>query len=142
LHDLDRDILKQIRQRLGVADIVRAGHDADDSSVACVLTSALNQKKRAPGSIPADSATLYPEHKTQSFVAPCGEGFRSTLLSNERKPMKKNETVDQRELESINSELFDSFDPEDASWVVGGGFKCGIWVDPDGAIHIDCGFDW
>jgi hypothetical protein len=35
--------------------------------------------------------------------------------------MKKNETLDQKELESVNnSELFGSFDPDDASWIIGG----------------------
>jgi hypothetical protein len=34
--------------------------------------------------------------------------------------MKENETVGREELESINSELFHSFDPEEASWVIGG----------------------
>ena len=34
--------------------------------------------------------------------------------------MKENETVNRGELESINSELFNSFDLEDASWIIGG----------------------
>jgi hypothetical protein len=34
--------------------------------------------------------------------------------------MKENETTGQNELESINGEMFHSFDPEDASWIVGG----------------------
>jgi hypothetical protein len=34
--------------------------------------------------------------------------------------MKENETVKQEVLESINSELFHSFDPDDASWILGG----------------------
>jgi hypothetical protein len=34
--------------------------------------------------------------------------------------MKQNETLDQKELESINSEMFPSFDPDDASWIIGG----------------------
>jgi hypothetical protein len=40
--------------------------------------------------------------------------------------MKENETVNRGELESINSEMFDSFDLEDASWIIGGKPKlCG-----------------
>jgi hypothetical protein len=34
--------------------------------------------------------------------------------------MKEKETVNRGELESINSEMFNSFDLEDASWIVGG----------------------
>jgi hypothetical protein len=34
--------------------------------------------------------------------------------------MKENETSDRKELESINGEMFHSFDPEDASWIIGG----------------------
>lgn len=34
--------------------------------------------------------------------------------------MKENETVNHAELESINSEMFDSFDVEEASWIIGG----------------------
>jgi hypothetical protein len=34
--------------------------------------------------------------------------------------MKENETVDLKELENINSEMFHSFDPDDASWIIGG----------------------
>jgi len=34
--------------------------------------------------------------------------------------MKENETVNRGELESINSEMFDSFDLEDASGIIGG----------------------
>jgi hypothetical protein len=34
--------------------------------------------------------------------------------------MKQNETLDQKELESINSEIFHSFDPDDDSWIIGG----------------------
>jgi hypothetical protein len=34
--------------------------------------------------------------------------------------LKENETVNRGELESINSEMFNSFDLEDASWVIGG----------------------
>jgi|SoiMethySBSTD1v2_1073268.scaffolds.fasta_scaffold1808306_1 hypothetical protein len=34
--------------------------------------------------------------------------------------MKQNETKDQNELESINGEMFQSFDPDDASWITGG----------------------
>ncbi len=34
--------------------------------------------------------------------------------------MKEKETVNQGELESINSEMFNTFDLEDASWIVGG----------------------
>ena len=34
--------------------------------------------------------------------------------------MKQNETKDQNELESINGEMFQSFDPDDASWISGG----------------------
>ena len=36
--------------------------------------------------------------------------------------MKENETVNRGELESINSELFDSFDMEEASEIIGGRF--------------------
>jgi hypothetical protein len=39
--------------------------------------------------------------------------------------MKENETVNSQELETINSELFHSFDPEEASWVIGGVSKRG-----------------
>jgi hypothetical protein len=35
--------------------------------------------------------------------------------------MKENKAVNREELESINSELFHSFDPEEASWIIGGG---------------------
>jgi hypothetical protein len=34
--------------------------------------------------------------------------------------MKENETLGQKKLESINDEVFQSFDPDDASWVIGG----------------------
>jgi hypothetical protein len=34
--------------------------------------------------------------------------------------MKQNETLDQKALESINDEIFHSFDPDDASWIIGG----------------------
>jgi hypothetical protein len=34
--------------------------------------------------------------------------------------MKENEKVNRGELESINSEMFNSFDLEDASWIIGG----------------------
>jgi hypothetical protein len=34
--------------------------------------------------------------------------------------MKENEISDRKELESIDSEMFHSFDPEDASWIMGG----------------------
>lgn len=34
--------------------------------------------------------------------------------------MKEKETVNRGELESINREMFNSFDLEDASWIVGG----------------------
>ena len=37
--------------------------------------------------------------------------------------MKDNETIARQELESINSELFHSFDPEEASWISGGRLK-------------------
>jgi hypothetical protein len=97
----------------------------------------LEPEKRVPGNIPTDSATHYPETKTHSLAARCGEGFISTLLPNERKPMKKNETVDQQELESINNEQFNSFDPEDTSWIVGGGPKCEITCTEDGC-KITC----
>jgi hypothetical protein len=34
--------------------------------------------------------------------------------------MKENEILDQKKLESINGEMFQSFDPDDASRVIGG----------------------
>jgi hypothetical protein len=34
--------------------------------------------------------------------------------------MKENEISDRKELESINEEMFQSFDPDDASWITGG----------------------
>ena len=34
--------------------------------------------------------------------------------------MKEKETVTRGELEGINSDMFNSFDLEDASWIVGG----------------------
>jgi len=34
--------------------------------------------------------------------------------------MNTNKALDQKELESINDEMFQSFDPEDASWITGG----------------------
>ena len=34
--------------------------------------------------------------------------------------MKENETLGQKKLESIDSEMFHSFDPDDASWISGG----------------------
>jgi hypothetical protein len=34
--------------------------------------------------------------------------------------MKENETLDQKKLESINGEIFQSFDPDDAPWITGG----------------------
>jgi len=34
--------------------------------------------------------------------------------------MKENETSDQKELECIYGEMFQSFDPDDASWINGG----------------------
>jgi hypothetical protein len=37
--------------------------------------------------------------------------------------MKENENVNRKELESIDSEIFHSFDPEEASWIIGGGVK-------------------
>jgi hypothetical protein len=37
--------------------------------------------------------------------------------------MKQNETSNQKELENINSEMFHSFDPDDASWIIGGAKK-------------------
>jgi hypothetical protein len=37
--------------------------------------------------------------------------------------MKQNETSDQKALESINDEIFHSFDPDDASWIIGGRTK-------------------
>ena len=34
--------------------------------------------------------------------------------------MKEKDIINGEELESINSELFGSFDPEDEAWIVGG----------------------
>jgi hypothetical protein len=34
--------------------------------------------------------------------------------------MKENEISDRKGLESIDSEMFHSFDPEDALWIIGG----------------------
>ena len=34
--------------------------------------------------------------------------------------MKENKISDQKKLENINSEMFQSFDPDDASWITGG----------------------
>src|SRR5215471_3509328 len=50
---------------------------------------------------------------------------RSSRISNatEGKVMKEKDTIKGEELETINSELFDAFDPEDVSWIGGSGSK-------------------
>jgi hypothetical protein len=55
--------------------------------------------------------------------------------------MKHNETIDHKELESINSEIFHPFDPDDASWVMAG-FKYTFSgsVDSNGNQDVDIDF--
>jgi hypothetical protein len=55
--------------------------------------------------------------------------------------MKQNETLDQKELESINSEIFHSFDPDDASWVMGG-FKYTAGISPNSNGNTDVDLDF
>jgi hypothetical protein len=57
--------------------------------------------------------------------------------------MKEKEIINGEELETINSELFGSFDPEDESWIVGGsktvsGSATYTPTGPDGGAD----FDW
>jgi hypothetical protein len=48
----------------------------------------------------------------------CTAFCRASL--NEWGAMKEKEISDRKELESINDEMFHSFDPDDASWITGG----------------------
>jgi hypothetical protein len=56
-------------------------------------------------------------------------------------------TMDTQELESINSELFNSFDPEQELWIIGGsttrtasGQGTYSGGRPDGSVDVD--FSW
>jgi hypothetical protein len=56
--------------------------------------------------------------------------------------MKENDVINNEELETINSELFGSFDPEDESWIVGGSKSVtgsGTFTPngPDGTVDFD-----
>ena len=57
--------------------------------------------------------------------------------------MKEKDIINGEELETINSELFGAFDPEDESWIVGGsksisGSATYTPNGPDGGVD----FDW
>jgi hypothetical protein len=56
--------------------------------------------------------------------------------------MKENETSDWKELESISKEMFHSFEPDDASWIIGGRPKMTrlITLSSDGGT-FDVAFD-
>lgn len=59
--------------------------------------------------------------------------------------MKEKQIINDVELESINSELFDSFDPEDESWIVGGSKTTSSYItySPcciDAAVDYDINF--
>jgi hypothetical protein len=51
--------------------------------------------------------------------------------------MKQNETLGRKELESINSEMFHSFDPDDASWIIGGRIKVTAKATVDSTGKVD-----
>jgi len=56
--------------------------------------------------------------------------------------MKEKNLINSEELETINSELFGSFDPEDESWIVGGSKTVSGSVTftpngPDGGADVD-----
>jgi hypothetical protein len=53
-------------------------------------------------------------------------------------------TMDPQQLESINNELFNSFDPEQELWIIGGSTRqtiCGTYTysggQPDGSVDLD-----
>jgi hypothetical protein len=59
--------------------------------------------------------------------------------------MKEKDIINGEELETINSELFGSFDPEDESWIVGGSKTTSSSVTytptgPDGGADFDAVF--
>jgi hypothetical protein len=60
--------------------------------------------------------------------------------------MKETDICKDRELESIKSELFNSFDPQDESWIVGGttktitGGPTGTPMNPDAWMDMDIVF--
>jgi len=68
--------------------------------------------------LPAGAPRLDKSGRVANDQPQCGS-FRQ-LLPNERIVVKENEISGRKELESIDSEMFHSFDPEDASWITGG----------------------
>jgi hypothetical protein len=64
----------------------------------------------------------------------------SPTIACRKEIMKKNETSNQKELESVNnSKLFGSFDPADASWIIGGRLKITQLVTclPNGSFDVE-----
>ena len=59
--------------------------------------------------------------------------------------MKEKDIINSQELETINSELFGSFDPEDELWIVGGATGSGsVTYTPsggDGSADVDFAFE-
>ena len=51
--------------------------------------------------------------------------------------MNTNKALDQKELESVNDEMFQSFDPEDASWITGGKVTYSVSGTVDSTGKVD-----
>jgi hypothetical protein len=55
--------------------------------------------------------------------------------------MEEKEISDRKELESINDEMFHYFDPDDASWVMGGfKYTFGVSMGSNGSQDVDVDF--